>query len=112
MRGWVIAGVLVVLGFVLFSNASQDRVHVIELRSSGLFGDVVSGRLLTEGSSGQIYVWVEQNERMMCPKRTFIQSNTTRRFQFTCRSLQGSGTFTLKTSRSPPSWVRENALSL
>lgn len=113
MKGWIVIGAVALGLFLFIQNAKNDRTHVLNLRSSGFFGDYVSGVLLTEGSSGQIYLWVEMNGKMMCPKTTFIQSNVRTPFEFQCSSMDVSGgSFTVMTNRNPPDWVRQNAQSL
>ncbi len=106
-------GAAIFVGISVYNSAVNNRVHVLHLRSSGFFGDYVTGALLTEGESGEVYLWVEQNNQMMCPKKTFISSRQQQRFEFSCGSLKATaGTFKVLTNRSPSDWVRKNARSL
>ncbi|MEM7215828.1 MAG: SHOCT domain-containing protein [Pseudomonadota bacterium] len=112
--GWVVVGVIG-LGIYLFINSLiQGRTHINNLRATGFFGDIVSGELITEGSSGQVYVWIEKGGKTICPRSVFLQQNRPRQFKFQCHEMGrvSGNNFTLKTNRSPKEWIRKNAKSL
>jgi hypothetical protein len=112
MRGWIIVGAIVVIVILAINGIRNDRVHIVNLKSSGFFGDTVSGKLLTEGSSGYVYLWVEMNGKMMCPKKTYIRSREEMNFSFYCPQMEGNGRFKVLSNRNPESWVENNATSL
>jgi len=114
MKGLMIAGAVAVDGVMLFNSIRNDRVHVTNLSSSGFFGDKVSGKLVTEGSSGYVYLWVEMNGNIMCPRRTYIRANVEQEFNFSCSAMisETGGKFKVLTNRYPSTWVEENAKSL
>ena len=112
-RNWLIAiAVLVGLGVFGFNSIKSGVVHVTNLRSSGLLGDVVSGTLITEGDNGYVYLWVEMNNKMMCPKKTYIRKGERLNFEFLCLEMSTSGRFSVLTNRTPVDWVVKNATSL
>lgn len=111
--GWAVAGGVIAVILMGINNVSSGKVEVLNLRSSGFFGDQISGRLYTEGDSGTVYVWIEMNNKRMCPRKTYIVSKQPTPFEFTCRDMPGTGgTFSLNTNRFPDDWVEKNALSL
>jgi len=110
---WGAAGLVIFMGLTIYSQIVGNRVHVLNLRTSGFLGDNVTGALFTEGESGEVYLWVEQGNQMMCPKKTFIASRQERRFQFSCGSIKTSGgNIRVITLRNPSDWVKKNATSL
>ena len=100
--------------FTVYSSLKSGRTHINNLRSSGFFGDVVSGELLTEGKSGNIYVWIEKGGKKMCPRSVFLQKDRPRRFEFQCSAMsQVKGSkFRLITNRIADDWIKKNAKSL
>ena len=98
--------------YTWFSGIRTDRIHVTSLQSSGWLGDNISGAIYTEGTSGEIYLWVEMGGKVMCPKKTYLIGKQQRRFEFICRSMDTNGRFKVVTSRSPSDWVKRNATSL
>lgn len=115
-RSWVPYAIGAGLVFIVISflaDIKSGRTEILNLKSSGFFGDEISGKLITEGDSGTVYLWVEQGEKMMCPKVTFVQKNVPQGFTFKCSSMDAKlGTFRVITNRQPPDWVKQNALSL
>lgn len=107
------------LGFRLLSSVAgavslpAHDVHVSNLKISGLFGDVVNGRLINEGSGGEVYVWVEFNGEPGCAHHTYLRTNSEYSFSFVCgRMTFGSGQLHTYASQSPPEWVKRTATSL
>lgn len=107
----VIAGVLIA-GYSIYSGIVADRVQVLNLKSSGFFGDNISGTLYSEGNSGKVYVWVEMNGKTMCPRSTYLISKRMTPFQFKCSGMEVTGRFKVITNRSASDWIRNNATSL
>ena len=89
-----------------------DLVRVSSLNNGGTAGNVVSGNLLTMGKSGEVYFWVEQDGKIMCPKKAFVQTNIEHPFSFTCRAMTANDRFTVLTDRNPSDWIKKHAISL
>ena len=109
--GWVGAGLVGLVLLIGYGNIKGGRTQILNLRSAGWSGQIISGTLVTEGKSGKVWTWIEQGGRKMCPRTTFMRQGVPQRFEYTCYQL-GSGNFTMKTNRFPDDWVKANATSL
>jgi len=112
MKAWHV-GAIIVLGFFGFRWYAQNgRVEITHLESGGFFGNVISGTLLATGRDGEVYLWIEQNGNIMCPRNTYVQEGVPYKFEFQCNDMEQSGKFKAVTSRHPDDWVKNHALSL
>lgn len=112
LLSWLVIAGVIIAGYSIYSDMKADRVQVLNLKSSGFFGDNISGTLYSEGSSGKVYVWVEMNGKTMCPRSTYLLSKRMTPFQFKCSGMEVTGRFKVITNRSASDWIRNNATSL
>ena len=90
----------------------EDLVRVSLLHNSDTPGNFVAGLLSTEGESGEVYFWVEQSGKIMCPRKTIIKTGIEKPFAFMCGAMTANDHFTVLTDRNPSDWVRKHATSL
>ena len=91
-------------------------LHVNNLRSDGLFGDLITGQILNEGSGSDVWFWIEVGGTKYCPRRVYIPANGAYNFQMNCYDMindsSGGGRFSAKVTRSPNDWLLSQATSL
>lgn len=98
--------------FYFMLPGTKDLVRVSSLSSSGAIGNNISGKLTTKGQSGEVYFWIEQDGKVMCPRKTYIEANVERPFSITCAAMTKRGHFNVMTDRNPSDWVKKHAASL
>lgn len=108
-----IAALVAVGAFFYFMLPDRkDMVRVSTLDNAGSAANHIAGKLVTEGKSGEVYLWVEQSGKIMCPKKTFVETNVEQDFSYTCHAMTTNDRFTVFTDRNPSDWVKKYATSL
>ena len=121
-RNWVGGAIGVAIAMAVLRGLSggdaggNPGLHVNNLRSDGLFGDLISGQILNEGSGSDVWFWIEVAGTKYCPRRVYIPANARYNFQMNCYDIISAtaetSRFSAKVTRSPSDWLRSQATSL
>lgn len=97
---------------VIAANNNQGTVRVNNARMTGIIFATVSGTLINDGPKGDVWVWVVQEGKNLCPRRTYMTADSSQRFSYRCEGgspwLDGS----VRGSKKPPSDVARSDLGL
>lgn len=105
---------LIAIAYNYFTNTeSTSNLQINNLRSGGLLGDLITGRIINEGQGVTAYTWIIRGDNIMCPHRSYFPARSTTSFEFNCYPMMGeTGRFSMRVGTNPPDWVRNNATSL
>lgn len=112
--GLIGGGAFVALSLLsaVFSGSSSG-LHVGNLRTSGFNSDIIHGEISNDGDTTDVWIWIEVNQKIYCPRKTFVQKNTSRRFEIRCYSLPlPPYEYQVRASASPPVAIRQSATTL
>ncbi len=97
-----------VIGFVAFALLKScfggGNVRITNLRTEGWFISTVSGTIVNDGPSGDVWIWFEQRDKKICPRTTYMLANSEKKFSFDCYDMK-EGNFTARASKSPPNSI-------
>jgi hypothetical protein len=101
---------VVLIGFL--ANNNQGTVRINNARMTGIIFATVSGTVINDGPKGDVWVWVVQEGKNLCPRRTYMAASSSERFSYRCESgnpwLDGS----IRGSKNPPKDVESSNLGL